>query len=226
VGQKVSPVGFRLGIIRDWEAKWYADKNYTELLHEDLQIRKVVAKHLDNAGVSRVEIERAANRIRISVHTAKPGIVIGKGGAGVDELRRKLEKFTGKQVHINIIEIKVPEMDAYLVAESIATQLTKRIAFRRAMKQSVFRTMRSGAKGIKVMVSGRLGGAEIARREAYHEGSVPLQTLRANIDYGFVEAHTTYGRIGVKVWIYKGEVLPTKQKNSGGGDQNVSSKES
>ncbi|MBS3887114.1 MAG: 30S ribosomal protein S3 [Firmicutes bacterium] len=226
MGQKVSPVGFRLGIIRDWEAKWYADKNYTELLHEDLQIRKVVAKHLDNAGVSRVEIERAANRIRISVHTAKPGIVIGKGGAGVDELRRKLEKFTGKQVHINIIEIKVPEMDAYLVAESIATQLTKRIAFRRAMKQSVFRTMRSGAKGIKVMVSGRLGGAEIARREAYHEGSVPLQTLRANIDYGFVEAHTTYGRIGVKVWIYKGEVLPTKQKNSGGGDQNVSSKES
>jgi small subunit ribosomal protein S3 len=226
VGQKVSPVGFRLGIIRDWEAKWYADKNYTDLLHEDLKIRKVVAKHLDNASVSRVEIERAANRIRISVHTAKPGIVIGKGGAGVDELRKKLEKLTGKQVHINIIEIKVPEMDAFLVAESIATQLTKRIAFRRAMKQSVFRTMRSGAKGIKVMVSGRLGGAEIARREAYHEGSVPLQTLRANIDYGFVEAHTTYGRIGVKVWIYKGEVLPTKQKNSGGGDLSVSSKES
>ncbi|MBT9167010.1 MAG: 30S ribosomal protein S3 [Syntrophomonadaceae bacterium] len=226
MGQKVSPVGFRLGIIRDWEAKWYADKKYTEQLHEDLQIRKVVAKHLVNAGVSRVEIERVANRIRISVHTAKPGIVIGKGGAGVDELRKKLEKFTGKQVHINIIEIKVPEMDAYLVAESIATQLTKRIAFRRAMKQSLLRTMRSGAKGIKVMVSGRLGGAEIARREAYHEGSVPLQTLRANIDYGFVEAHTTYGRIGVKVWIYKGEVLPTKQKNSGGGSLDVSSKES
>ena len=226
MGQKVSPIGFRLGIIRDWEAKWYADKNYTELLHEDLQIRKVVAKHLDNAGVSRVEIERAANRIRISVHTAKPGIVIGRGGTGVDELRKKLEKLTAKQVHINIIEIKVPEMDAHLVAESIATQLTKRIAFRRAMKQSVLRTMRSGAKGVKVMVSGRLGGAEIARRESYHEGSVPLQTLRANIDYGFVEAHTTYGRIGVKVWIYKGEVLPTKQKNSGGGDQNVSSKES
>jgi len=226
VGQKVSPIGFRLGIIRDWEAKWYADKNYTDLLHEDLKIRKVIAKHLDNAGVSRVEIERAANRIRISVHTAKPGIVIGRGGTGVDELRKKLEKLTGKQVHINIIEIKVPEMDAHLVAESIATQLTKRIAFRRAMKQSVLRTMRAGAKGVKVMVSGRLGGAEIARRESYHEGSVPLQTLRANIDYGFVEAHTTYGRIGVKVWIYKGEVLPTKQKNAGGGDQNVSSKES
>lgn len=226
MGQKVSPVGFRIGVIRDWDAKWYADKNYTDLLHEDMKIRKVIAKHLDNAGVSRVEIERAANRIKISVHTAKPGIVIGKGGAGVEELRRKLEKLTEKQVHINIIEIKTPELDAHLVAENIATQLTKRIAFRRAMKQSVFRTMRSGAKGIKVMISGRLGGAEIARTESYHEGTVPLQTLRANIDYGFVEAHTTYGRIGVKVWIYKGEVLPTRQRKTGGGNPDADTKKS
>ncbi len=226
MGQKVSPIGFRIGIIRDWDAKWYADKNYTDLLHEDLAIRKVIEGHLSNAGVSRVEIERVANRIRVSVHTAKPGVVIGKGGAGVEELRKKLEKLTDKQVHINILEIKVPELDAFLVAENIATQLTKRIAFRRAMKQAVFRTMRAGAKGIKVMVSGRLGGAEIARTESYHEGTVPLQTLRANIDYGFVEAHTTYGRIGVKVWIYKGEVLPSKKKNTGGGNPDVNTKKS
>lgn len=217
MGQKVSPIGFRIGIIRDWDARWYADKNYTDLLHEDLLIRKVLAEHMENAGVSRVEIERVANRIRISIHTAKPGVVIGKGGAGVDELKSKLEKLTDKQVHINIHEIKTPELDARLVAENIATQLTKRVAFRRAMKQAVFRTMRAGAKGIKVMVSGRLGGAEIARTESYHEGTVPLQTLRADIDYGAVEAHTTYGRIGVKVWIYKGEVLPARQKNAGGG---------
>jgi len=226
VGQKVSPIGFRLGIIKDWEAKWYADKNYTEQLHEDLQIRKAIAKQLDNAGVSRVEIERAANRVRISIHTAKPGIVIGKGGAGVEDLRKQLEKLTGKQVHINIVEIKNPELDAALVAENIAVQLSKRVAFRRAMKQAVFRTMRAGAKGIKVMVSGRLGGAEIARTESYHEGTVPLQTLRADIDYGFVEAHTTYGRIGVKVWIYKGDVLPTKQTKTGGGDQHADTQKS
>lgn len=227
MGQKVSPVGFRIGIIRDWDAKWYADKNYTDLLHEDLRIRKAITKHLNNAGVSRVEIERAANRIRISIHTAKPGIVIGKGGSGVEELRKKLEKLTDKKtVHINIMEIKNAELDATLVAESIAAQLVKRIAFRRAMKQSIFRTMRAGAKGIKVMVSGRLGGAEIARTEINHEGSVPLQTLRADIDYGAVEAHTTYGRIGVKVWIYKGEVLPTKQKQTGGGNQNADTKKS
>lgn len=226
MGQKVSPIGFRIGVIRDWEAKWYADKNYTDLLHEDMKIRKAIAKHLDNAGVSRVEIERAANRIKISIHTAKPGIVIGKGGTGVEELRRKLEKLSEKQVHINIIEIKTPELDAYLVAENIAIQLTKRIAFRRAMKQSVFRTMRAGAKGIKVMISGRLGGAEIARTESYHEGTVPLQTLRADIDYGFVEAHTTYGRIGVKVWIYKGEILPKRQKPQGGGEPDAHTKKS
>jgi small subunit ribosomal protein S3 len=226
VGQKVSPIGFRIGVIKDWEAKWYADKNYTEQLHEDLQIRKTIAKQLDNAGVSRVEIERAANRVRISIYTAKPGIVIGKGGAGVEELRKRLEKQTGKQVHINIVEIKNPELDATLVAENIAVQLTKRVAFRRAMKQAVFRTMRAGAKGIKVMISGRLGGAEIARTESYHEGTVPLQTLRADIDYGFVEAHTTYGRIGVKVWIYKGDVLPTRQTKTGGGDRHADTQKS
>jgi small subunit ribosomal protein S3 len=221
VGQKVSPIGFRIGVIRDWDARWYAGRNYTDLLHEDLRIRKIVAEHLRNAAVSRVEIERVATRVRISVHTAKPGVVIGKGGAGVDELRRKLENATQKQVHINIIEIKAPELDAYLVAEGIAAQLAKRVTFRRAMKQAVTRTIRSGAKGVKVMVSGRLGGAEIARTEVYHEGTVPLQTLRANIDYGFVEAHTTYGRIGVKVWIYKGEVLPTRQKNKEGGTRDA-----
>jgi small subunit ribosomal protein S3 len=226
VGQKVSPVGFRLGIIRDWDAKWYADKNYTDLLHEDLLIRKIIEVHLNNAGVSRVEIERVANRVRISIHTAKPGVVIGKGGSGVEELRKKLEKATAKQVHINIMEIKNAELDAHLVAENIAQQLKKRIAFRRALKQSVFRTMRAGAKGIKVMVSGRLGGAEIARTESYHEGTVPLQTLRADIDYGFVESHTTYGRIGVKVWIYKGEVLPTKTKKAGGGNPDANTEKS
>jgi len=226
VGQKVSPIGFRIGVIRDWDAKWYADKNYTDLLLEDMKIRKEIAKQLDNAGVSRVEIERAANRVRITIHTARPGVVIGKGGAGVEELRKHLEKLTDKQVHINIVEIKTPELDAKLVAENIATQLTRRVAFRRAMKQAVFRTMRAGAKGIKVMVSGRLGGAEIARSESYHEGTVPLQTLRADIDYGFAEAHTTYGRLGVKVWIYKGEVLPTKQAKTGGGNPNADTKKS
>lgn len=226
MGQKVSPIGFRIGVIRDWEAKWYADKNYTDLLHEDLKIRKAVGKYLDNAGVSRVEIERVATRVRLTIHTAKPGVVIGKGGSGVDELRKKLEKLTDKQVHINIIEIKNPELDATLVADSIATQLTKRIAFRRAMRQAVVRTMRAGAKGIKVMVGGRLGGAEIARTESYHEGSVPLQTLRADIDYGFVEAHTTYGRIGVKVWIYKGQVLPIRQRVTGGGNPSADTKKS
>ncbi|NLM52862.1 MAG: 30S ribosomal protein S3 [Firmicutes bacterium] len=226
MGQKVSPIGFRIGVIRDWDAKWYADKNYTDLLLEDMKIRKEIAKQLGNAGVSRVEIERAANRVRITIHTARPGVVIGKGGAGVEELRKHLEKLTDKQVHINIVEIKTPELDAKLVAENIATQLTRRVAFRRAMKQAVFRTMRAGAKGIKVMVSGRLGGAEIARSESYHEGTVPLQTLRADIDYGFAEAHTTYGRLGVKVWIYKGEVLPTKQAKTGGGNPNADTKKS
>lgn len=215
MGQKVHPVGIRIGIIRDWDARWYAKKNYKELLHEDLAIRDYIKKALSQASVSRVEIERAANRIRISIHTGKPGMVIGRGGSGVEQLRKNLEKLTGKQVHVNIMEIKIPELNAQLVAENIASQLVRRIAFRRAMKQSVTRTMRAGAKGIKVACSGRLAGAEIARAEAYHEGTVPLQTLRADIDYGFAEADTTYGKIGVKVWIYKGEILPEVKKAPG-----------
>lgn len=210
MGQKVSPIGFRIGIIRDWDARWFASKNYKELLHEDLDIRDYIQKKLDGASVSRIEIERAANNLRINIHTAKPGMVIGRGGAGVEELRKHLEITTEKKVHLNIIEIKKPELDAFLVAENVASQLERRIAFRRAMKQAVFRTMRNGAKGVKIACSGRLGGSEMARDESYHEGTVPLQTLRADIDYGFTEARTTYGRIGVKVWIYKGEILPSK----------------
>lgn len=212
MGQKVNPIGLRTGIIRDWKARWYAGKDYADLLHEDLAIRKYIKDKLYEAGISAVEIERAANRIRLTVHTAKPGIVIGRGGSGVEALRKELETMTGKQVHINIEEVKVPELDAQLVAENIAGQLERRIAFRRAMKQAIGRTMRMGAKGIKVACSGRLGGAEMARREGYHEGTVPLQTLRADIDYGTAEANTTYGKIGVKVWIYKGEVLPSATK--------------
>lgn len=215
MGQKVSPIGFRIGIIRDWDARWYADKNYTELLHEDLKIRDYIQKKLATAGISRIEIERAANNLRINIHTAKPGMVIGRGGAGVEELRKTMEKLTAKKVHLNIMEIKVPELDAFLVAESVASQLKRRIAFRRAMKQAVLRSIRAGAKGIKISCSGRLGGAEMARNESYLEGTVPLQTLRADIDYGFTEAHTTYGRIGIKVWIYKGEVLPVREKGAG-----------
>lgn len=220
MGQKVNPIGLRTGIIRDWKARWYAGKDYADLLHEDLAIRKYIKEKLYQAGISTVEIERAANRVRITVHTAKPGIVIGRGGSGVEALRKELEDLTGKQVHINIEEVKVPELDAQLVAENIAAQLEKRIAFRRAMKQAIARTMRMGAKGIKVACSGRLGGAEMARREVYHEGTVPLQTLRADIDYGTAEANTTYGKIGVKVWIYKGEVLPeaTKKGETEGGE--------
>ncbi len=210
MGQKVSPIGFRIGIIRDWDARWFADKKYTELLHEDLAIRNYIRKKLENAGVSRVETERAANKLRIHIHTAKPGMVIGRGGSEVEQLRKDLEKQTGKKVHLNIIEIKNPDLDAYLVAESVAGQLKRRIAFRRAMKQSMFRSIRAGAKGVKISCRGRLGGSEMARSESYREGTVPLQTLRADIDYGFAEAHTTYGRIGIKVWIYKGEVLPEK----------------
>lgn len=220
MGQKISPTGFRLGVIRDWDAKWYADKDYTALLHEDLKVRDYLEKTLKGSGVSRIEIERAANNIRINIHTSKPGMVIGKGGAGVEHLRKNIDKLTGKKTNLNIIEIKNPELDAYLVAESIASQLARRVAFRRAMKQAIFRTMRAGAKGIKVSCSGRLGGSEMARNETYNEGTVPLQTLRADIDYGFVEAHTTYGRIGIKVWIYKGEVLPKKDhKNENKAEQ-------
>jgi len=211
VGQKVNPKGLRVGIIRDWEGRWFADKNYSELLHEDLKIRSFVKKKLAQAGVPKVEIERAANRLKVSVYAAKPGIVIGRGGAEVENLRKQLEALTGKQVAVNIVEIKKPELDAQLVAESVAQQLEKRVSFRRAMKQTVGRTMRQGAQGIKIACAGRLAGAEIARTEWYNEGKVPLHTLRADIDYGFAEANTTYGKIGVKVWIYKGEVLPAKK---------------
>ncbi len=214
MGQKISPIGFRVGVFRDWDARWYSEKDYTQLVHEDLKLRQHIKGQLKNSGVSRIEIDRAANNVRVNIHTSKPGMVIGKGGSGVDQLRRNLEKLTGKKLHINIMEIKTPEMDAYLVAENVAQQLTRRIAFRRAMKQSVSRTMRAGAKGVKIVCKGRLGGAEMARTESYHEGTVPLQTLRADIDYGFVEAHTSYGRIGVKVWIYKGEILPEMKKAS------------
>jgi len=214
VGQKVHPKGLRLGIIKDWDSRWYDRKNYRELLHEDILLRNYIKKRLYQAGVSLIEIERAANRLRISIHTAKPGIVIGRGGTEVEVLRKDLEKLSGKQVNVNIIEIKKPELDAQLVAESVASQLERRVSFRRAMKQAVSRTMRMGAQGIKIAVSGRLAGAEMARSEWYSEGKVPLHTLRADIDYGFAEASTQYGKIGVKVWIYKGEVLPEKGNNN------------
>lgn len=222
MGQKVNPHGLRIGIIKDWDTKWYAnDKNFSDLLVEDVKIRKFIKKKLYISGVSRIEIERAANKIKVNVHTAKPGLVIGKGGAGIEDLRKEVEKLTGKSVLINITEIKVPELDSQLVAENIASQLEKRISFRRAMKQAMSRAMKIGAKGIKTAVAGRLGGAEIARSEHYHEGTIPLQTLRADIDYGFAEADTTYGKLGVKVWIYKGEVLPAvkRERKAEGGDR-------
>ena len=207
----------RVGIIRDWDAKWYAEKEYAEFLHEDLRIRKFIATKLADAAVSTIEIERAANRVNISIHTAKPGMVIGKGGSEVENLRKELNKLTGKRVHINIVEIKKPDLDAKLVGEGIARQLENRVAFRRAQKQAIQRTMRSGAKGIKTQVSGRLNGADIARSEGYSEGTVPLHTLRADIDYAWEEADTTYGKLGVKVWIYRGEILPTKKNTEKGG---------
>ncbi|KAF0993535.1 30S ribosomal protein S3 [Geobacillus sp. TFV-3] len=217
MGQKVNPIGLRIGIIRDWESRWYAEKDYADLLLEDLKIREYISKRLQDAAVSRVEIERAANRVNVTIHTAKPGMVIGKGGSEVEALRKALAQLTGKRVHINIVEIKKPDLDARLVAENIARQLENRVSFRRAQKQAIQRAMRAGAKGIKTMVSGRLGGADIARSEHYSEGTVPLHTLRADIDYGTAEADTTYGKIGVKVWIYRGEVLPTKKKAEEGG---------
>lgn len=212
MGQKVHPHGLRLGIIKTWDAKWYAGKDYAANLHEDIKIRDFLKQKAYAAGVSKIHIERAANRVKVTIHTAKPGMVIGRGGAGIEEIKNDLKKITDKQIDVNISEVKQPELDATLVAENIASQLERRIAFRRAMKQSVTRTMRLGAKGIKIMCGGRLGGAEIARSESYREGSIPLHTLRADIDYGTAEAHTTYGRIGVKVWIYKGEVLPEAKK--------------
>lgn len=220
MGQKVNPVGLRIGIIRDWESKWYADKDFGALLLEDVKIRDYLKNKLKDAAVSRIEIERAANRVNVTIHTAKPGMVIGKGGSEVEVIRQQLTKRTGKKVHINIQEVKNPELDATLVAESIAQQLERRISFRRAMKQALQRSTRAGAKGIKTVVSGRLGGAEIARTEGYSEGTVPLHTLRADIDYGTAEAHTTYGRIGVKVWIYRGEVLPVAKRKPGSEGEN------
>lgn len=217
MGQKVHPIGMRVGIIRDWDAKWYAEKEYAEFLHEDLRIRKFIATKLADAAVSTIEIERAANRVNISIHTAKPGMVIGKGGSEVENLRKELNKLTGKRVHINIVEIKKPDLDAKLVGEGIARQLENRVAFRRAQKQAIQRAMRAGAKGIKTQVSGRLNGADIARLEGYSEGTVPLHTLRADIDYAWEEADTTYGKLGVKVWIYRGEILPTKKNTEKGG---------
>ncbi|BAB03859.1 30S ribosomal protein S3 [Halalkalibacterium halodurans] len=213
MGQKVNPVGLRVGVIRDWESKWYAEKDYADLLHEDIKIREYIENRLKDASVSKIEIERAANRVNITISTAKPGMVIGKGGSEVEALRKALNELTGKRVHINIFEVKQADLDAKLVAENIARQLENRISFRRAMKQAIQRTMRAGAQGIKTQVSGRLGGADIARAEHYSEGTVPLHTLRADIDYGTAEADTTYGKLGVKIWIYRGEVLPTKGKN-------------
>lgn len=212
MGHKVHPLGLRLGIIKDWSAKWYDKKTYRELVHEDREIRQFVKTRFYNAGISRVEIERAATRVKVNIHTARPGMVIGRGGQEVEQLRRDLEAITGKHVSVNIVEVKNPEIDAQLVAENIAAQIEKRISFRRAMKQALARAIKMGAQGMKVKVGGRLAGAEIARTEGYSEGKIPLHTLRADIDYGFAEAHTTYGRIGVKVWIYKGDVLPEKEK--------------
>ncbi len=218
MGQKVNPKGLRIGIIRDWDARWFADKNYKELLHEDVQIRKHIKQKLEMAGIDRVEIERAADRVKISIYTAKPGIVIGRGGSEIDKLRVEIEKMTGKQININVVEVKRPEKSAQLVAKNVAQQLEKRVSFRRAMKQAVSRSMRMGVEGIKIMCAGRLGGSDMARTEWYSEGKVPLHTLRADIDYGFVEANTTYGKIGIKVWIYHGEVLPeAKDKAREGG---------
>jgi len=217
VGQKINPIGMRVGIIRDWDAKWYAEKDFANFLHEDLKIREYIAKNLSEASVSRVEIERAASRVNVSVHTAKPGMVIGKGGSEVEKLRKNLNALTNKRVHINIVEIKRADLDAKLVAEGIAKQLESRVAFRRAQKQAIQRTMRAGAHGIKTMVSGRLNGADMARKEIHSEGTVPLHTLRADIDYAWEEADTTFGKLGVKVWISRGEVLPARKETEKGG---------
>ncbi len=207
MGQKVHPIGFRIGVIKTWDSRWFSQKNYATLLHEDFKIRKIVKERLMHAGVSKIEIERAGQKAKINIHTARPGIIIGKKGAEVDKLKKDLETMTGKQMYINIQEIRRPELDAQLVAENIALQLERRIAFRRAMKKSVTSALRLGAQGIKIMCAGRLAGGEIARTEWYREGRVPLHTLRADIQYGFFEAKTTMGQIGVKVWIYRGDVL-------------------
>ena len=216
MGQKVNPHGLRVGIIKDWESKWYAEKDFADNLVEDNKIRKYLKKKLYAAGVSKIEIERASDRVMVTLFTAKPGVVIGKGGAEIEKLKAETQKLTTKKLFIDIKEIKKPDCDAQLVAENIAGQLESRVSFRRAMKSTMSRTMKAGSKGIKTCCSGRLGGADMARIESYSEGTIPLQTLRADIDYGFAEANTTYGKVGVKVWIYKGEVLPAKQSKEGG----------
>ena len=216
MGQKVHPTGLRIGVIKDWNSKWYADsKDFADYLVEDQKIRKFLKKNLYLAGISKIEIERTAKAIKVNLYAAKPGIIIGKGGAGVEKVREDLKKLTGKDINLNIVEVKNVDLDAQLVAENIAGQLERRISFRRAMKQCMQRSEKAGALGIKTSVSGRLGGADMARTEFYKEGNIPLQTLRADIDYGFAEADTTYGKIGVKVWIYKGEVLPAKKVEGG-----------
>ena len=202
MGRKVHPLGFRLGIIRDWQGKWYSDRNFTQFLQDDLKLRSTIMKKYAEAAIAKVDVDRQANEVAVTIHTARPGIVIGRGGTRVDEMRQYLEKLIGKKIRLNIQEIRQPELDAYLVARSIAEQLERRIAYRRAMKQSMFRTMQAGAQGIRILCSGRLAGAEIARRQLMHQGRVPLHTIRADIDYGFTEAHTTMGRLGIKVWIY------------------------
>jgi small subunit ribosomal protein S3 len=217
MGQKVNPHGLRVGIIKDWDTKWYSEKNYADNLVEDVKIRKFIKKKLFASGISKILIERTTDRIKLTVFTAKPGIVIGRNGASIEELKNEIQTMTAAKVNVNIEEIKRPELDSQLVAENIAQQLENRVTFRRAMKQSMGRTMKSGAKGIKTSCSGRLGGADMARTESYHDGTIPLQTLRADIDYGFAEADTTYGKVGVKVWIYKGEVLPVKSTKKEGG---------
>ena len=216
MGQKVNPHGLIVGVIKDWDSKWYAEADFADLLVEDYNIRTYLKKKLYAAGVSKIEIERASDRVKVIIYTAKPGVVIGKGGAEIEKIKAEVQKFTSKKLVVDIKEVKRPDRDAQLVAENIALQLENRVSFRRAMKSCMSRTMKSGAKGIKTSCSGRLGGADMARTEFYSEGTIPLQTLRADIDYGFAEADTTYGKVGVKVWIYKGEVLPTKANKEGG----------
>ena len=211
MGRKVHPIGFRLGIVHDWESKWFAERNYTEQLHEDLLIRRLISDELTRAGIARIDIERSANRVEVAIHTSKPGIVIGKQGSNVERLRQMLEQRLGKKVHLKIEEIKTPETNARLIAESIAEQIGRRVSYRRAMKHAASQAMRRGVQGVKIKVSGRLGGAEMSRSVTEMEGRVPLHTLRADIDYAVVHAHTTYGRIGVKVWVYKGDVLPERR---------------
>ena len=219
MGQKVNPHGLRVGVIKDWDSKWYAEKDFADNLVEDHEIRKFLKKRLYSAGISKIEIERASDRVKIIISTAKPGMIIGKGGSEIEKVRAELQKMTTKKVVVDIKEIKKVDREAQLVAENIAQQLENRVSFRRAMKSCMGRTMKSGAMGIKTCCSGRLGGADIARAEFYSEGTIPLQTLRADIDYGFAEANTTYGKVGVKVWIYKGEILPTKGNQMEGSDK-------